>query len=280
MRRRFAVVLSALLGFAPLPAAAASAADIRAACAAGPRAFPASELGNRLEAVQNDFPTVQARVADPAGYMEALDRVIAASDYAYLLDCRGAAPYSVVFNDVAAGEGTMSVHPKVSSAGALTGVEMRFDLVKNVQRGLIVYIHELTHVCQAPELARRMGRRDEGAVSRWHVFGEIEAYARMAEAFAALVRHSARLCREEGRANPGDLGEVYGEMMDTLAAGTHAQMNVAAMFESRPEELAHWFDLTQPKVRYVDRLGDPFELHRLHPELRALVEGAGIPLRE
>ena len=114
-----------------------------------------------------NFSTESQRRANPSLYVQTMEKMIRNGPFKQLLDCRDqlqADPqfkYNLRF--LGENEGlTMSVkrNRKYEGLSARAAIELSFNLKSSPQRTLFVYIHELTHVCQAYRWADLQAKYD------------------------------------------------------------------------------------------------------------------------
>jgi hypothetical protein len=196
-----------------------------------------SKLSSLLEKLQSDFKKPETRIENPDAYVTAMNEVIKASAYSYLLECpktweslKGH-KYKIGFLPVDS-NAPMSVGPSDDGKE----LELKVNVSASTQRVLFGYMHELLHVCQAPnvekietEIARAQKNvpaekmksidwsGDFSGVSpkvssyeavmaydralqeryRAHTLNEILAHNLMRVAFTDFIKYSPRLCTED-----------------------------------------------------------------------------------
>jgi hypothetical protein len=241
---------------------------------------PASqtELGRLLEKVQDDFKDEDARVKKRESFVKALDEVIARTSLARIARCpeeiaMEGYSYKLSFHDPAEGNKNMTVGQNGKE------VTLTFNLTKSVQRVLFTYLHEMTHVCQAPRLRTSTS---VGEVVRLKMQGEVSAYYNMLLAYRELLPLSPRLCRDEGgRAGPDPLHDFYLEMEKSLEDGSFAQVVVDAYMPTYKKFEAELLDLTSPVHEYYSpELKAKFQMHSLNRRFKELLRELPISLVE
>lgn len=295
------VLLAGTAAGAPAAFAFTPQEQIRRSCEREAPATTPSALGRLLDELQDRYRTLEARTADPDAYLSGMNRILRQTPYARLLRCfddlaaRPHASIQVEFIDPQASRQTMFLQASTEidpATGAVKTHRFRlgFSLKASVQMVFLTYLHELTHVCQAPakiplwaeESARldaieadyeeysrypgleyppeldaaraerfRAYDRARERVVRAHMLGEIEAFQLMHEAFRYFIQESPRFCGEESGSMYRDMYKAYLDGEDELAAGIFAQGIVHAYLDHYDAKPGFFFDTASTKIDYV-----------------------------
>lgn len=233
---------------------------------------PNKKLRNLLADGQNYFLTPEARLKAPEKYLEALDLIIAASEYHFLLQCRDqwkATPgqsFQLIFS-----HSSKTQHIPMSLNGE-AHLELVVDLHPSFQRTLLTYMHELLHICQSQRsqsLEKNRSLEGKSEYNRFRFLMEIEAQALMVIAFEDLIRYSPRLCRDE---NPKvsdqkmQLQFLYQEGKNEILNGTFSQRVISWYQEPFQNILnAVFLENSHNTVYEKSILGSSFQMKCLHP---------------
>ncbi len=264
-----------------------------------------------IEDVRRKFGRADARIANPRGFVASLDNVIAQSSFASTLKCREnlqkfGLVYHLRFLEPTLGEGSMYIQSRAVIAispgvdpeeiANPEAVTLYFDLNKSVEKVFFVYLHELTHVCQAPNLEhlyvdfqKALGKLsaekraawknfesseftedpfppelkqvDEarGNLARALMYGEIEAFYKMQLAYRDWVPQAPALCYEANQ-GPRDspLYMAYVNTETQLSRGFFAQSKLAAY--DTPADIRHYaYATNSPLHRYPKLDPEPGE---------------------
>jgi hypothetical protein len=253
---------------------------IASACRANTPPATRTEIGDQLEKLIRDFSSAETRINSPEKFVAEIDAVLAKTRLAPILKCReqlnnsqGFA-YALQFQDPARGNLSMKVTTEKIRVGSTKKLKkiLKFNLVKSVEKVLFVYLHELMHVCQAPELEEFYSRYDadpqnldfKGDVYRQRLLGEIEAYLVMNLAYTELVKYTPSLCVESGSTRRPTISEEYLESENALLNGSFAQTIISAYAET-----------FKGHEEYILDQGK-FSLGKLNPKMKSKVETLGI----
>ncbi|OQW48823.1 MAG: hypothetical protein A4S09_13575 [Proteobacteria bacterium SG_bin7] len=196
-----------------------------------------SKVGKLLDQYKKDFSTQEMRAKEPANFVERIDAIIAQTKLAPILNCRARLAktpgfsYELRFQDPALGNQSMQVVTEEVGSGSNRILKkiLEFNLTKSAENVIFVYLHEMTHICQAQEFEETYRRFDAdpknkellGDIYRAKLFGEIEAFFVMNLAYTELLKDSTAICeiQEAGE----NLAKIYGESEDEILGGTFAQ---------------------------------------------------------
>jgi|GEM_PF-5077197 len=250
-------------------------------CAQGSPASEGNELSRILDKLQDDFKGLDARANNPMAYVAALDDAIAHSGSAAIPRCRetlrqAGFAYRIDFENPAAGCQVMFVTDDDNKT-----VTLHFNLNKSVQRALFTYLHEMVHVCQTAE---RLAQSNEGDITRFQMFGEVQAFYSMIAAYRELLPLSPRLCRDEDLACSSNavLSEAYISSELQIERGDFAQSivnNYSVNFDQQRK--SYLFAMPGPLHSYPANYLEPaFNLRALDPRFMELLKRLPIPVVE
>jgi len=259
---------------------------IRETCSQPNRSSPvvSNELAVLLNKVQDDFKDRESRIKNKEAFVFALDQVLTKSKFAQIAECRQGIEghgykYMLRFIDPLEKDAVMAVE-KTSDKKVI----LHFNLNKPVQRVLFTYLHEMSHVCQIPEM---LGSRSVGDVIRLSMFGEVEAFHNMSLAYREFLSLSSRLCREEGiekDAPSSPLFEFYIGQENSMTKGSFAQeilhsyMKDTSIYKKFEAEL---LNLKSPLHEYFSQEDKAkFQMHSLDARLKQLLQRLPISVTE
>ena len=265
-------------------------------CLSGQKA-PQSEIGDQIEALISKYNNKYTRIDHPEDFVADLDAVIAKTKFAKVLNCRNIVNntsgyrYAISFQDHMLGNQSMSVEPS-GRAGDRT-ITLNFNLVKSVQKVIFVYLHELTHVCQAIEsdpIERRYQASGASAEEYFQdrLFGEIEAFSTMNLAFSEFSKYSHSICEEPAAQAAGiDIAKYYIGSENNWLNGTFAQSvinDMKDMTNYKPPTQSIYFITNSNPVSYKNleeaEGKQDYKLKKLNPKFKSKIEALGIEVKE
>lgn len=262
-----------------------------------------SKVGREIEQLIQNFRNLEDRIKNPQAFVDALDEVLLKTKLAPILKCRDKLKaktglnYELRFQDPSLGNQAMNFGRIEERSGNGTNLKqiLEFNLVKGVGLVIFVYLHELTHVCQAMEMQWLSSlysfSKDENFIRNYvqmSMLGEIEAFYVMTLAFSELSAQAPGLCHEPN-AYGVTLGTIYQAYEKALLRGHFAQQ-IVYDYASLGDDSSNWYaqnkkylvQISSPETSYpyVDPPGKTFKLGRLDPSLIELVMRLGILVRE
>lgn len=281
-----------------------------------------SDLGDSLKKLQQEYSTTRSRTEQPEAFVASIDAAISKSKFAPLLECRNhlaktpGFSYQLVFQDPSHGDLSMQVRQekgKVVSGNSITNVILYFNLIKTVERVIFVYLHELTHVCQAIdstniyneyEASKKLFSKDElkaippegptkksldgNLDTRYsqldlalkkafqnNFLNEIKAFYIMQLAYTEFVKASPNLCTNSFESK--ELAESYMASERRLIDGIFAQAIIhhyMRSYSSKEEYLL----VPDSKPIHYNRLD--FSMKSLNPDFKQAIKNIGIQVTE
>lgn len=258
-----------------------------------------SEVGGLLDRLQREYATKEARIKNPEKFVASIDFIISKTRLAPILMCRdqlnatAGFSYALKFQDPKLGNLSMQVttEEENNSTGRTFKKTLEFNLIKSVQKVIFVYLHELTHICQAPEFERIYTSYEAdpknteriGDVYRQRILGEIEAFYTMNIAYTELVKFSSKLCEEEQiQSSQPSISEGYIQSEEALINGSFAQTIIFGYKETFKGHEEYILDLNSPLRDYkTTQLPEgKFLLNGLNRKLKAGIDKLGILVAE
>lgn len=207
--------------------------------------------------------------------------------------CTTGFSYALKFQDPKLGNLSMQVttEEENNSASRTFKKTLEFNLIKSVQKVIFVYLHELTHICQASEFERIYANYKAdpknteriGDVYRQRILGEIEAFYTMNLAYSELVKFSSELCEEEQiQSSQPSISEGYIQSEEDLLNGSFAQTIIFGYKETFKGHEEYILDLNSPLRDYkTTQLPEAkFLLNGLNRKLKTGIYKLGILVAE
>jgi hypothetical protein len=265
-----------------------------------------------------NYVTESQRRADPNAYVQAMDALISKGPFKSLLECRDKLKsdnefdYRLHFLEPSEGT-TMSVSRTRPMSGMQSTlmIQLSVNLKSSPQKVFFIYIHELTHVCQAHRWAKLHTNYDliealpqsftNGAgmmaahpdcpqdsksssqikadYYRHRKFGEVEGFYTMTKAYQHYTELDPSFCHGGKEDKNQNLFEGYLEMEKMIDQGYFSQDIILKYHEDdkNKEEVAPaLYNQNSPSLLYPDGVSRP----KLNEEMIKLIKDAGMPVIE
>lgn len=256
--------------------------------------YSKTEIGDQLNQLIQDFSSKEARIKNPDKFVSAIDAVLSKTNLAPILKCRdqlNRTPgfiYALKFQDPSRGNLSMQVTTEEIGIGSEKKLKktLEFNLIKSVEKVIFVYLHELTHICQAPEFeiiysnyeADSHNSELVGDIYRQKILGEVEAFLTMNLAYTELVKFTPALCMENGSAKSPTISEGYVDSENSLLDGSFAQTIIFGYADYYKSHEEYILDANSSARDYkTAQLAEgKFSLKKLNPKMKAKIESLGI----